>query len=118
MDRRRHDAEAVVVVRAAQRARRLRLRHPSRYTANIVLRPWAPVAGAHFFLDGARTVCPFHAHFASCMRPDARLKRMRAASAVISACVADELALANAFCALSISSIEPTPLLKRPNAML
>ena len=56
--------------------------------------------------------------FASCIRPDARLKRMRAASAVISDCVADELALANAFCALSISSIDPTPLLKRPNAML
>ena len=43
---------------------------------------------------------------------------MRAASAVISAWVADELALANAFCALSISSAEPTLLVKRAIAML
>ena len=58
---------------------------------------------------------PYGPFFYGChnrIRPEAKLKRMRAAIGVFSACVADELALAHACCALSISSIEPTPLLK------
>ena len=73
----RRPANVVVAVRAVQRARRRLPPRPSRQATSILVRTWASLQEPIFLMS---TPCTY---FASCMRPDARLKRMRAASAVI-----------------------------------